>query len=556
MLLGNSSGNLLGGSAVTKMSASFETAIPSLQHQQQQQQQDTNISNSSGSSGSVVSSSGVSIPTSTPAAEVARTLLANFTLGTLYNDSGGGGAGVLEGRQEYPWPEGFNDSILLLGGTESSNSSGGVGEVFANISVIVDGGNGTGAVAEKRIYCTEWPGATLTLFQAFSQLEIDSIYEVANLFCLMAFVVPHNFRLSALVMRIILCVGILLFTLWAGLDICAPDIFAWNLGFLVVNAGHVLHLTYTFWPPRVPEDLADLYAKVFKPLKVNHQNFCHLVREATLLWLEPGETYAVEDVTPADERLSILISGKLRVTCDSTHLHYILPTQFIDSPEWEACADDSDQVFQVTIVAEERSKYLCWSRPRLRHVLHLRPFLRAVIHNLIGKDITTKLYSLNEQLGVSGLTSEGVRGLGAQDVWRGVVQRSMSVDNVHTGTKGFVRSLAWRASHRRTSTTYCESVRSSPGRSRGSHASDPALKATCVGAWGSNHQHAQGSQQRLLAPPSPQGLMPPLASGIASSPPPPAPPVLNTGSLAGSSSSSSRRTHRENVVRFLGLPNT
>ncbi|XP_066984426.1 blood vessel epicardial substance-like isoform X1 [Macrobrachium rosenbergii] len=554
MLLGNSSGNLLGASAVTKMATSLETAIPSLQ-QQQQQPQDTNISSSSSSVGSI---------TSTQAAEVARTLLANFTLGTLYNDSGGGGGGVgvLEGRQEYPWAEGYNDSILLLGGADSSNSSssgvsvsavGGGVESFANISVILDGANDTGAVAEKRVYCTEWPGATLTLFQAFSQLEVDSIYEVANLFCLLAFVVPHNFRLSALVMRIILCVGILLFTLWAGLDICAPDIFAWNLSFLVVNAGHVLHLTYTIWPPRVPEDLADLYAKVFKPLKVNHQNFCHLVREATLLWLEPGETYAVEDVTPADERLSILISGKLRVTCDSTHLHYILPTQFIDSPEWEACADDSDQVFQVTIVAEERSEYLCWSRPRLRHILHLRPFLRAVIHNLIGKDITTKLYSLNEQLGVSGLTSEGVRGIGAQDVWRGVVQRSMSVDNVHTGTKGFVRSLAWRASHRRTSATYCESVRSSPVRSRGSHASDPALKATSPGAWGSIRQHAQGSQQHLLAPPSPQGLEPPLASGTASSPP----PVLHTGSLAGrSTGSSSKRTPRENVVRFLGLPNT
>lgn len=40
---------------------------------------------------------------------------------------------------------------------------------------------------------------------------------------------------------------------------------------------------------------------------------------------------------------------------------------------------------QVSIVAEERSKYLCWTRPRLRHLLHLRPFLRAIIHNLVGE---------------------------------------------------------------------------------------------------------------------------------------------------------------------------
>lgn len=76
-----------------------------------------------------------------------------------------------------------------------------------------------------------------------------------------------------------------------------------------------------------------------------------------------------------------------------------------------------------------------------------------------GKDITTKLYSLNEQLGVStGMGTGDIGRAGSQDVWRGVVQRSMSLDTVHTGTKGFVRSLAWRASHRRTSASLCDSA--------------------------------------------------------------------------------------------------
>ena len=84
----------------------------------------------------------------------------------------------------------------------------------------------------------------------------------------MAFLVPHNFRLSGLVMRAVLSVGVLLFTLWAGLDLCAVDILAWNLSFLLLNGAHVLYLTYTVWPPRVHPDLLDLYEKVFKPLKV------------------------------------------------------------------------------------------------------------------------------------------------------------------------------------------------------------------------------------------------------------------------------------------------
>ncbi|XP_042214644.1 blood vessel epicardial substance-like [Homarus americanus] len=451
------------------------------------------------------------------------------TEGTLYNDSGG----QEEGDADVSWAEGYNNSLLLL--------------LQNNFTVLNQTAvNETVGLAGRLVYCKEWPGASLTLFQ------------VANFFCLLAFLVPHNFRMSALVMRVVLCVGILLFSLWAVLDICAVDILAWNLSFLMINTGHVLYLTYSVWPPRVHKDLVDLYDKVFRPLKVNRQNFRHLVREATVVWVEPGDTYAMEDVTPADERLSILVSGKLRVTCDSTHLHYILPNQFIDSPEWEACADDlmscsrcvlTGVCLQVTILAEERSMYLCWTRSRLRHLLHVRPFLRAIIYNLVGKDITTKLYSLNEQLGVGALGSEGVRGVGAQDVWRGVVQRSMSVDNVHTGTKGFVRSLAWRTSNRRTSTGYCESVRSSPGRSRGSHASDPVLKDPQGGPWGGAAQHASTSH-RYVATHSPRGLESPLAGAAAA--------AGDTSSLtalvSGASGSSGKRTSRENVVRCVVPP--
>lgn len=39
----------------------------------------------------------------------------------------------------------------------------------------------------------------------------------------------------------------------------------------------------------------------------------------------------------------------MRVSCDETHLHYIQPYQFVDSPEWEANREQSDDVFQVYI---------------------------------------------------------------------------------------------------------------------------------------------------------------------------------------------------------------
>lgn len=50
--------------------------------------------------------------------------------------------------------------------------------------------------------------------------------------------------------------------------------------------------------------------QVFKPLRVSKKHFKELVREAKVLTLEHGDIYAVEDVSPADERLSILLKGK------------------------------------------------------------------------------------------------------------------------------------------------------------------------------------------------------------------------------------------------------
>lgn len=52
--------------------------------------------------------------------------------------------------------------------------------------------------------------------------------------------------------------------------------------------------------------------------------------------------------------------------------------------------------FQVSIVAEEGCKYMCWSRERLTYFLEANTFLNEVFRYLIGKDITNKLYSLND----------------------------------------------------------------------------------------------------------------------------------------------------------------
>ncbi|GJQ67292.1 hypothetical protein Trydic_g8193 [Trypoxylus dichotomus] len=219
--------------------------------------------------------------------------------------------------------------------------------------------------------CKEWTPAQHTLFQT------------ANFFFAAAFLVPGSFKQSVLLVRALLTLGYVFLTFWAAIEVCAPDILLWNLLLVILNLTHTLLLTWRFLPPTLTLELTELYLKVFKPLRVSKKHFKELVREAQVVNLEKGDIYAVEDVSPADERLSILLKGKLRVTCDDTHLHFINVHQFVDSPEWEANHDQSDDVFQVTVVAEEDSVFLCWPRMKLERILRHKPMLKIVLDCII-----------------------------------------------------------------------------------------------------------------------------------------------------------------------------
>ncbi|XP_011332880.1 blood vessel epicardial substance isoform X3 [Ooceraea biroi] len=289
-----------------------------------------------------------------------------------------------------------------------------------NATILVPGG-----------YCDEWEAAQHKLFQA------------ANLFFAAAFLVPRSFKASVLALRTFLTAGFMLAALWAGITICALDAMLWCLALGLLNGIHSLILACRFLPPALSPELAELYLKLFKPYKVSKKHFQELAKEARILKLDSDQTYATEGVTPADKRLSILLRGKLKVTCDGTHLHYVRAYQFVDSPEWEAMHENDADVFQVTIRAEESSTYICWTRMKLLRVLRHRPLLKVVLNTLIGKDVTSKLYALNEQLAGVATASENA----TSNPYRGV-SRSLSVDAVNTETAGRVRSATWKAQRR------------------------------------------------------------------------------------------------------------
>ena len=62
------------------------------------------------------------------------------------------------------------------------------------------------------------------------------------------------------------------------------------------------------------------------------------------------------------------------------------------------CATESAGLFQVSIGALEDSRLLVWPAEQLQQYLKSKPFLTAVFTNLVGKDITTKLYQVSQVL--------------------------------------------------------------------------------------------------------------------------------------------------------------
>ncbi|XP_049840316.1 blood vessel epicardial substance-like, partial [Schistocerca gregaria] len=410
-----------------------------------------------------------------------------------------------------------------------------------NETASVAGGVGVAGVGDAAAgtFCLEWEAAQHNLFQT------------ANLFFAAAFLVPRSFKQSLLVLRGLLCVGFLLSALWAGIHVCSPDVFAWNAGLVLLNAAHSALLGARFLPPPLSPELADVYTRLFRPLRVSRKHFKELARCARLLRCAAGDTYAAEGATPADERLSVLLKGRMRVSCDDAHLHYITPHQFIDSPEWEANHSSSDDLFQVTITAEQECVYLCWNRLSLERVLRHRPLLKTVLDCIIGKDITQKLYALNEQLNAASAAEAearqcALRASRAADHWRRAMARSLSVDAVHTGARGHVRSLAWQ---QRRASSNSGSDRASPGRpTRGPYLQVVANHFPATSPFAGYHHPSPPPPP----PPLPPLQLPPTPAQVASAEPSCTSPLLTpppgSGERGRAASGGGDRTRRE--VKF------
>ncbi|CAH2236990.1 jg9483 [Pararge aegeria aegeria] len=191
----------------------------------------------------------------------------------------------------------------------------------------------------------------------------------------------------------------MLYSVWAWHVICSPDAFSWNFGFVFLNLAQVVYLVYEMRPVKFDPELEEVYHTLFEPFKVSRLQFKRMVSPdfAHVMSLHAGEAYAMQNLTKTD-RLGLLLSGKVNVMSGHQFLHPILPCEFLDSPEFESSRATIDEKFKVSIVAASSCRYVYWQRSSLEYLFVKEPYLACVVTTLIARDITTKLYAMNNKI--------------------------------------------------------------------------------------------------------------------------------------------------------------
>lgn len=240
-----------------------------------------------------------------------------------------------------------------------------------------------------------WQGPVCTGWK--QDLE-GAVYHLANCFLLLGFMGGSGMY-GCFYLFGFLGTGYLCCVLWGWFNACGLDIVLWSFLLATACLLQLAHLVYRLREDTLPEEFDLLYKTLCLPLQVPLQAYKEIVRccEEQVLTLATDQTYAVEGETPIN-RLSLLLSGRVRVSQDGQFLHYIFPYQFMDSPEWESLQPSEEGVFQVTLTAETACSYISWPRKSLYLLLDKERYISRLFTALLGYDISEKLYTLNDKL--------------------------------------------------------------------------------------------------------------------------------------------------------------
>ncbi|OTF71792.1 popeye domain-containing protein 3-like protein [Euroglyphus maynei] len=249
------------------------------------------------------------------------------------------------------------------------------------------------------------------------------IYQLAYICLLIAYLTPSG-KYCLLFIHFILAIAHLLLIIWIS-NICftIASLLGWSITFLSVNIVRIGNELYNTRYIKFNKELEQTYNDLFAILGISRESFKRLISQGKLITLHSGESYATENVT-ANNRLSLLISGKINVLSKNHLLHSINPADFLDSPEWESCYTDgmnsieidhynktsttmnnndnrsitAENRFNVSLIAITQCRILCWNRIQLQYYLAKDKQMNKIISILIGRDITNKLYAMNANI--------------------------------------------------------------------------------------------------------------------------------------------------------------
>ncbi|TRY67888.1 hypothetical protein TCAL_05175 [Tigriopus californicus] len=271
-------------------------------------------------------------------------------------------------------------------------------------------------------------------------LDFDVAFHVGNILAFVAFAIPKQYAFSLISFRGIMALAFGLTVIWIYDMPCSMDMLGLSIANLAINLIFFVHLFIQHFPVYINPQLRDLYKKNFEPLQISKKDFKSLTKDYSVDMIRAGETFASENETRIGPRLRVLLHGKLRVKCDDTFLHFIHPNEFVDSIEWRSrYTDNPDDKFQVSIQVVNDSTILTLPSETLEHTFAEQSKLKFILDCVIGKDITRKLYMLNENVAnMSNLKNVKKNAIKPLDF-----HRTNSFDAIHTGCKGLVRSQNW-----------------------------------------------------------------------------------------------------------------
>ncbi|XP_056107628.1 popeye domain-containing protein 3 [Rhinichthys klamathensis goyatoka] len=224
-----------------------------------------------------------------------------------------------------------------------------------------------------------------------------SMFHLAHILLVLGFMGGSGFY-GLLYMFCFLSLGFLCCSIWSWSDPCTSDSFSWTFALFALSLAQLVHVSYRLRRVTFEKEFQNLYDYMFKKLGVSLIHFGKIVEccEGDIHTIDKEQCFAIEGKTPID-KLSVLVSGRIRVTVNGEFLHFIHPFQFLDSPEWDSLRPSEEGFFQVTLRADTRSRFVSWRRKKLYLLFARHRYIAKIFALLVRNDIAEKLFSLNDR---------------------------------------------------------------------------------------------------------------------------------------------------------------